>query len=128
MPIRRYLLPLLLPLLLLPPSAVAAQVHCSTPDFLALRGTAMSSNRNYRPSDAGFVDSDIYPLRIHYSTPGDDVRVRNVILPAAEDAFHQTVEVQGWPVPPPSSKNWSKTAWMPAAGPSSSTSRTAALD
>ncbi len=105
--------PLLLLLLaaLAPTVALAAprdpdhRPTCHTPEMLRHRfeeegGPAYSGPNMTRPAEAGYVDSTIYPLRIHYRNADDADRAATVVLPIAEDVWHTEIEVMGWPQPP----------------------------
>jgi hypothetical protein len=80
--------------------ASASPIHCLTPQFLAMRGGPFDMARLHRPGEAGFVDSAIYPIRVHYAKPGDADRAANAVLPAAEDVWSKEIDAMGWPQPP----------------------------
>ncbi len=93
---------LALPLLLAPADALA-RVRCLTPQFLASRGAdspSMASPNPYRPEAVGYVDSAIYPLRIHYRREVDADRAGGVVLNAAETSWEVEIDTWGWPEPP----------------------------
>jgi hypothetical protein len=54
----------------------------------------------YRPQAVGFIDSAIYPMRVHYRREDDAARVANVVLPALEQSWAETIDEMGWPAPP----------------------------
>ena len=90
---------MLLLLALAAPPAEAAPIRCFTPDYLALRDDAGAA-KMFRPTAVGFVDSAIYPIRIHYSDAADLARATDSWLPLAENAWAVEVEQMGWPAPP----------------------------
>ncbi len=53
-----------------------------------------------RPDAAGYVDSELYPIRVHYRDEDDADRAADLVLPAAELAWQVQVEEMGWPAPP----------------------------
>lgn len=75
-------------------------VRCQTPALLRARneGVAMSVRR---PDAVGFVDSAIYPIRIHYRQAIDADRAATLVMQAAETSWQIEVEEMGWPAPPP---------------------------
>lgn len=81
-------------------STAHASPRCETPALLTAqyRGFAY---RNDRPRSVGFVDSAIYPIRVHYRQNGDQARALNLVLPAAEQSWAVEVDQMGWPAPPP---------------------------
>lgn len=79
--------------------AEAKPIKCLTPEFLALRDAPFDQARFFRPSAAGFVDSAIYPLRVHYGDLADADRALLVILPMVEATWAAQVDVMGWPAP-----------------------------
>lgn len=94
-------------LLLLALPLAAAQVgdRCHTPSLLALRAVegpapALAAPSPYRPEAVGFVDSEIYPIRVHYRRSQDAHRASAVILPMAEESWRAEVVEMGWPPPP----------------------------
>ncbi len=80
--------------------------RCHTPEMLQRRwdqdpdGPPTSYATYTRPDEAGYVDSETYPLRIHYRRAEDADRALTVVLPIAEDVWHVEIEVMGWPQPP----------------------------
>jgi MYXO-CTERM domain-containing protein len=86
-------------MLFLAVAAQAAPIRCLTPHYLALRD-APYAPVNFRPADSGFVDSAIYPLRLHYRDPSEVDRVTNVLMPMAEDVWAVEIDQMGWPTPP----------------------------
>ena len=86
------------------PSVASARVgpRCHTVEWrqLASQSSFAPPPANWRPSDVGHVDSDLYPLRIHYLRAGDAERAESVILPIAEESWRIEVEEMGWPAPP----------------------------
>lgn len=94
-------------LLLLALPLASAQVgdRCQTPALLALRAVegaapALAAPSPYRPEEVGYVDSDLYPIRVHYRRSQDAHRASAVILPMAEESWRIEVEEMGWPPPP----------------------------
>ena len=53
-----------------------------------------------RPDSVGYLDSELYPIRVHYRNEDDAERAETVILPAAEYAWSVEVDEMGWPAPP----------------------------
>ncbi len=82
-------------------AVASAAPHCLTPFYLALRDQPLEAARVYRPTEAGFVDSAIYPLRLHWSDPAEADRVTDLILPMAERVWAIEIDQMGWPAPPP---------------------------
>lgn len=85
--------------LLLLPAAAEARPRCHLGQKLLLRDVAMGSG-SLRPDAVGWVDSDRYPLRVHYRRAEDATKAAEVVLPAAELAWQVQVEEMGWPAPP----------------------------
>ena len=76
--------------------------QCRTPTLRSAPGLLPpTANDVYRPASAGFHDSDVYPLRVHYRRAADADRALTVILPALEEAWAGQIEEIGWPAPPP---------------------------
>ncbi|MEZ4241779.1 MAG: MYXO-CTERM sorting domain-containing protein [Myxococcota bacterium] len=76
-----------------------AGVRCLTPAHRADPPEALRAAR--RPAEAGYVDSERYPIRVHYRQAADEQRVIDVVLPAFETSWEIEVEQMGWPAPPP---------------------------
>ncbi|MCK6526833.1 hypothetical protein L6R50_04505, partial [Myxococcota bacterium] len=87
------------------PPAAHARVRCLTPERLAARTerAALADPNPYRPTSVGWVDSEAYPLRVHYRRESDAERASGVVLPAAEHSWAVEVDEMGWPAPPPDS-------------------------
>jgi hypothetical protein len=68
----------------------------------ALLATAGEGYRTaaFRPDAAGYVDSALYPIRVHYRRPEDADRAANVVLPALETSWLWEIVDGGWPAPP----------------------------
>jgi hypothetical protein len=80
-------------------SGALARPVCHTP---AMRqAPAVGVTAAYRPAAAGFVDSELYPLRVHYRREQDAQRVADLVLPAADTSWAIQMDAVGWPVPPP---------------------------
>lgn len=96
------MLPFLLVSLL--PAADAAglsvSARCHTGELrLHRQELGRSSPSMSRPSEAGYVDSTKYPIRIHYRKSTDADRASDVLLPIAEDIW-ETELAMGWQQPP----------------------------
>jgi len=89
-------------LLLASSLAFAVGPRCLTPIYLSAgRETAtMASPDPYRPEAAGYVDSELYPLRVHYRRESDAERAATLLLPLAEESWRVQIEEMGWPPPP----------------------------
>ena len=87
---------LLLPLLL--PLTAEARPDCRTGE-LRRRVAFANAGEADRPTSVGYVDSELYPIRVHYRREGDMARAINIILPSAEKAWRVEVEEMGWPSP-----------------------------
>ena len=87
---------LLLPLLL--PLTAQARPDCRTGELRRQVAFANAGEAD-RPTSVGYVDSALYPIRVHYRRDGDMSRAINVILPSAERAWQVQVEEMGWPTP-----------------------------
>lgn len=84
-------------------SGLALALPCRTPELRLNPRTStapgvMSSMT--RPPEAGYVDSTIYPIRIHYRKAGDAERAETVVLPIAEDVWKTEIVDMGWQQPP----------------------------
>ena len=55
-----------------------------------------SADASGRPDSVGYVDSVIYPIRVHYRREEDADRAATVVLPAAELAWQVEVDQMGW--------------------------------
>lgn len=77
-----------------------ADPHCLTPRMLQASREPGGMRFVPRPAAVGFVDSTIYPLRVHYRRAQDADRAQNVVLPAAETSWAVEVDQMGWPAPP----------------------------
>lgn len=82
-------------------------VPCRTPQLLAQRNeehrlgaTASFGPSPYRPEAVGYVDSEVYPLRIHYRLEEDLERAQTLMLPLAEMCWQMQIDEMGWPEPP----------------------------
>lgn len=82
------------------PTDAHADPRCQTPAALAAfhRGQALFAGR---PDDVGFVDSAVYPIRVHYRQVDDAERAANLVLPAVETSWQVEIDQMGWPAPPP---------------------------
>lgn len=89
----------LLPLMgLLLPSQAEARVGCHTTEMWE-RPVYANAGESDRPVSVGYVDSEIYPIRVHYRRDADAERARTVVLPSAEHAWAIEVDQMGWPMP-----------------------------
>lgn len=89
--------------LLVLPAFAGVGPRCHTPEHLLLRdvnAVAPPSPDPYRPDDVGYVDSTVYPLRIHYRRSEDADRAASVVLPVAETCWRIEIDQMGWPTPP----------------------------
>lgn len=80
--------------------AAQARPRCQTPALLRAERAGSPLRLADRPAEVGFVDSAIYPLRVHYRRTNDEDRARNTVLPAAETAWALEIDQMGWPAPP----------------------------
>lgn len=89
--------------LLLVPSVASARPRCWTPALLQLRAATegtFAATADYRPEAVGWVDSEVYPIRVHYRRAEDAGRAADVVLPLAEESWRVEIEEMGWPAPP----------------------------
>ncbi len=84
--------------LLLLPLTAQARPDCHTAEQRN-RVAFANAGESDRPPSVGYVDSALYPIRVHYRRAGDEARAINVILPSAENAWKVEVEEMGWPSP-----------------------------
>lgn len=82
--------------------ALAVGPRCLTPRHhdAGRESTAFASPDPYRPAEVGYVDSELYPIRVHYRRDADAERAATVVLPIAEESWAAEVERMGWPPPP----------------------------
>ena len=86
---------------LLAPATAAARVRCRTQDVRLERAAYLAyAGESDRPASVGFVDSDVYPIRVHYRSDADADRAADVVVPSAELAWEAQVDGMGWPTPP----------------------------
>jgi hypothetical protein len=82
-------------------SVALARPVCHTPTMLGASAFAGTIYEAYRPAAVGFVDSAIYPLRVHYRREEDAGRAASLVLPALELSWAVLIDEMGWPAPPP---------------------------
>ena len=84
--------------LLLLPLTAEARPDCHTAEQRN-RVAFANAGESDRPTSVGYVDSALYPIRVHFRRAGDESRAVNVILPSAEKAWQIEVDQMGWPSP-----------------------------
>ncbi len=86
---------------LLAPLAAHARPRCYTPELRrALHPTRVAyAGESDRPASVGYVDSEEYPIRVHYGREQDADRAADTVLPAAERTWGVQVDEMGWPPP-----------------------------
>ena len=80
--------------------ASAYALLCHTPAMRQVQAAEGARFADYRPTSSGWVDSDVYPVRVHYKSLDHADRARDVVLPAVEYSWLVQIDQMGWPSPP----------------------------